>query len=309
MVNMKAAVDTESLKSMRESLAEAEVSEVVLEQAIAHLDSEKVSETKYENVTAQSEIVDSLRPMSELVEIEEKVDLTEVNKVDLLPKITGKEKYVILAKSKGYCLNMQLCVDMASLKSNGCKLYLSKADTGEVYISENAEITVSREKILMSVDHSVMNVISNFIVNFTEDDKKVAFERAKKYLEVADNGTDISSSRGIMEILKDVVKFSVNAAADEKSTGISEGKFKVDKDAGTIAVISDHFQKVLDAVDAGCTKTVFCKKVRILEAHYGEKIIISNRNGSGFGFNDTNNRRYYKFRIIAGMWEGIDEYL
>lgn len=298
----RTVVDTTLLEGMGESLAEVEGSVVELEQAVEHLDSEKVNETKYENVTAQSEIIDSLEHMPELTGITEKVDLAGMRKKDLLPQITGKETHVVLAKTQEYFLNMQLCVDTASLRSDGCRMYLSKVDTGEVYLSENAEIKVSREKILMAVDHSVMNVISNFIVNFTEDDKKVAFERAKKYLEIASNATDISSSRGILNILKDVVAFTMNAAVEEETSGISEGKYKVDIDAGTIAVIADHFQKVLDAVDAGCTKTVFCKKLRILEAHYGKKIIISNRNGSGFGFNDTNNRRYYKFRIIEGIW-------
>ena len=333
MENIKVVVNT--LEGMGESLAEVEGSVVELEQAVEHLDSEKVNETKYENVTAQSEIIDSLEHMPELTGITEKVDLAGMRKKDLLPQITGKETHVVLTKTQDYFLNMQLCVDTASLRSDGCRMYLSKVDTGEVYLSENAEIKVSREKILMAVDHSVMNVISNFIVNFTEDDKKVAFERAKKYLEIASNATDISSSRGILNILKDVVAFTMNAAVEEETSGISEGivnelylcvlhpnlieytaatksqnadtkcvyyKYKVDIDAGTIAVIADHFQKVLDAVDAGCTKTVFCKKLRILEAHYGKKIIISNRNGSGFGFNDTNNRRYYKFRIIEGIW-------
>lgn len=41
MENMKEVVDTMSLEGMGESLAEAEVSGVALEQAAAHLDIEK----------------------------------------------------------------------------------------------------------------------------------------------------------------------------------------------------------------------------------------------------------------------------
>ena len=53
MENIKVVVNT--LEGMGESLAEVEGSVVELEQAVEHLDSEKVNETKYENVTAQSD--------------------------------------------------------------------------------------------------------------------------------------------------------------------------------------------------------------------------------------------------------------
>ena len=70
MENIKVVVNT--LEGMGESLEEVEGSVVELEQAVEHLDSEKVNETKYENVTAQSEIIDSLEHMPELTGITEK---------------------------------------------------------------------------------------------------------------------------------------------------------------------------------------------------------------------------------------------
>lgn len=101
----------------------------------------------------------------------------------------------------------------------------------------------------------------------------------------------------------------MNAAVEEETSGISEGKYKVDIDAGTIAVIADHFQKVLDAVDAGCTKTVFCKKLRILEAHYGKKIIISNRNGSGLGLMIQTTGGIISSGLLRVFGGQTDEYL
>ena len=69
--------------------------------------------------------------------------------------------------------------------------------------------------------------------------------KGKKYLEIASNATDISSSRGILNILKDVVAFTMNAAVEEETSGISEGKYKVDIDAGTIveSLRTDHFRE------------------------------------------------------------------
>lgn len=221
-----------------------------------------------------------------------------------LPPVSGDTPYAVLARKGKYQLNMQVCGDMETMMSEGCKLYLTDTETGKLYISSSSEITIPRARLLSAADHSVMNVLSSYLVDFTEDDKKLAFERAKLYIEAGTKITKTSSSRNIQDILGDVVKLvktkSVQSSGKD-GDGMPSDTYKYDEAEGTVAVITGQFQKLLDEVDAGCTKTVFCKKIRMLEQHYGKEIIISNRGGSGYGFNDTNNRRYYKFKITEGI--------
>lgn len=212
-----------------------------------------------------------------------------------LPPISKDSPYAVLVQRDGFQLNMQICGDMTTMQSDGCKLYLTNIETGKLYISASSEITISRARLLSANDHSVMNVVSTFLVNFSDDDKKKAFERAKQYLEVVENITKASSSRNIEDVFNDIVNFAKSKAMSECTDDESSHNYKYNEREGTIAIISNQFQKLLDEADAGCTKTVFCKKLRMLEQHYGKTIIISNRGGTGYGFNDTNNRRYYKF--------------
>nr|WP_304577698.1 hypothetical protein [uncultured Acetatifactor sp.] len=222
--------------------------------------------------------------------MEKPVETAAENTESNLPPISKDSPYAVLARKDGYQLNMQICGDMSTMRSDGCRLYLTDIQTGKLYISSSSEITISKAKILSASDHAVMNVLSNFIVDFGENDKKKAFDRAKHFLEVVTNITNMPSSRCIEDILNDVVD-----SIKTKASGDSSGNYKYDVQEGTVSVISDQFQKLLDEIDAGCTKTVFCKKLRMVEQHYGKTIIISNRGGTGYGFNDTNNRRYYKF--------------
>ncbi len=218
-----------------------------------------------------------------------------------LPPISNNSSYAVLGRRGQFQLNMQICGDITTMQSDGCKLYLTDIKTGHLYISSSSEITIPKAKLLSASDHSVMNVLSNFIINFTEDDKKLAFERAKRYLEIADNNniTKTPSSRNIQDIFLDVVEYTKRKALEAKEIINSSDDYKYDEQEGTVAIISGQFQKLLDEVDAGCTKTIFCKKLRLIEQHYAEKIIISNRCGSGYGFNDSNNKRYYKFKIVS----------
>ncbi len=227
--------------------------------------------------------------------MEKPVETAAENAESNLPPISKDSPYAVLARKDGYQLNMQICGDMSTMRSDGCRLYLTDIQTGKLYISSSSEITISKAKILSACDHAVMNVLSNFIVDFSENDKKKAFDRAKHFLEVVTNITNMPSSRCIEDILNDVVESIKTKASEANASGDSSGNYKYDVQEGTVSVISDQFQKLLDEIDAGCTKTVFCKKLRMVEQHYGKTIIISNRSGTGYGFNDTNNRRYYKF--------------
>ena len=226
------------------------------------------------------------------------ITMTE-NTENELPEISENSPYVALVQKDGFQLNMQVCGDMTTMQSDGCKLYLTEAKTGKLFISGSSEITISRARILSAIDHSVMNVLSTFLVNFSENDKKKAYERAKKYLEVSKNITKAPSSRNIQDIFVDIVHAAKAKAAEASICKEPSDDYKYNEQEGTVAIISGQFQKLLDEVDAGCTKTVFCKKLRMVEQHFGETIIISNRGGSGYGFNDTNNKRYYKFNIIS----------
>lgn len=224
-----------------------------------------------------------------------------------LSPITGKEKYVILTIVDDLNLCMQHLADSTNLRSHGLKMYMQNRETGQLYIANDNEVTIKKSALINAKDYTIMNILNEFSLNFTEDQKIKAYERAKEYVEKTSNTTQVSNSVDIETAYRDMVQYSVEHALKEIEHGYDESarRYEYNTDGKTIAIQSGHFQKVLDEIGCGYTKTVFCKKLKIVEAHKGIDLIVSNRSeNKGYGYNVTGNRWFYKFNIVdLGMEE------
>lgn len=215
-----------------------------------------------------------------------------------LPTIQSSDKKVMLCIRGDYALIMMPLYDAESLVVEDCKLYLHNLETNMVHIGAGAELKIDKSKILSATDHGVMKILKRFTVNFTEDDMKIAYERAKTFLENVNTMVEISTSMNIQQAYIEIVKFAIEKAEQEKSAKVMdiEIKCKYDEKAQVISIKDSYLQEILDEVGAGYTKVVFCKKLCMLEAHYGVSLII--RKKGRYTCNETGNNRFYKFIIV-----------
>jgi len=214
-----------------------------------------------------------------------------------LPEIKPTDKKVILCVEGKYALYMMPLYDAESLVVENCKLYLQNLETKKLHIGAGCELKIDKSKILDSTDHKVMKIIKKFKVNFSEDDMKTAFERAKHFMELSDDMVAVSTSMNIQQAYTAVVRFAIEKAEMEKKANVMEDdrNCKHNKAEGIVSISASYLQEVLDEVEAGYTKIVFCKKLTMLEEHCGVELLISSK--GRHTYNETGNRRFYKLKI------------
>lgn len=217
-----------------------------------------------------------------------------------LPEIKADDRSVVLLRSENHSICMQMFVKETTQTSEGCSIYMCDK-RGIPLLDGTGEISISREKILSASDDNVMRILNRFNLSISEGERRLAFERAKEFIEKTKRPTYVRTTDSIAEIFRRVIERAVAEAVEEESNvelDPADYKYSIDAEGHSIMIKANYFQELLNAVDAGITKVVFCKKLRIIEAAIDETIIISNRNGgTGYGFNSTGNQRYYKFNM------------
>lgn len=315
----KSKITAEEDKDMvvREEMKKQEEVEVKGDKVVETSTEVAVASTQSEPVSAPVTTEESEEETPE-VKIEENADITgdseDMENVEdakktpklsnnTLPVIQSTDKKAILCVREGYALIIMPIFNAESLVVENCKLYLQNLETGIIHIGAGSELKIDKSKLLDATDHGVMRVLKKFTVNFTEDDMKLAFERAKIFLENIKTMVEVSSSMTIQEAYTEVVQFAIEKAAQEKGAKVMDVdiKCKHDQKEQIVSVRDNYLQDVLDEVGAGFTKTVFCKKLCMLEAHYGVSLVI--RNKGRYACNEAGNTRFYKFRIIDELFD------
>lgn len=224
------------------------------------------------------------------------------NVTGALSPITSEDTVVHLCENGGYYVTMQIVVEEETLKVEGCKFYLTNAQTMLPCIGSSSELKLTKQKIMSAVDHSVMNILNQFDVNFSEDNRKLAFERAKEFIEVGEKRTMYNRGQDIMSAYVDLMNYAKKEAKrEDKDVTIPEDRknYKIEVKDGQeiVCILAEHMQQALDDIDVGYTKAIFCKKLQMVSAHYGKTFVIKGRK-TGYGCNTTNNIRYYKFNVV-----------
>lgn len=147
-----------------------------------------------------------------------------------------------------------------------------------------------------------MECIKSYDYSLSDQDLKNAFDKVREIIHEEKNVVEyFPSSMTVDDMLDELIdkiieKTTKKGNENDKSSEKAEDDEKYKVDENYIMILANQMQNELDEIDCGYSKTVFCKKVRILEQIYGAKILISNRSGGkGYGYNDTGNKRYYKF--------------
>lgn len=250
---------------------------------------EEMNMMKLQNTTREADVQEVLAEVEEIKK--------EIKDIYKLPEIKPQDKSAVLCKSGDYFLNIMGVVNRTTKRMKGYKLFLSDT-TGMVYIGSGEELVISKERLKGADNIDVLNIVNQFQVNFSEDNLKTAYERAKKFMEVSKQASCDDLEKNIVEVYREVIACAMNCAKEEEK----RLDIKYDEVTKVVSIRDKNMQEVLDRIDPNYTKVKFCKKLVLMEDLIDEKIIIRNRSGNkGYGYNETANKMYYKFRIIDKM--------
>lgn len=194
---------------------------------------------------------------------------------------------------------------------NGREIYMVKEvndSTGEVagyyiHMEENGfpligvgnRIKISQKNLATSTDYKIMNCLRNFNSLFTEDMLKRAYERAKHYYEISAVAVKQHKDRSVIDVYAELVTYIEWMAKSEIEDGITEEDRKYFCKDNIAEIESKELDKVLEDIEAGCSKTVFAKNILSIEEIMDRHLIVTNK--GRLGFNKTGNKRVYKFIV------------
>lgn len=215
-----------------------------------------------------------------------------------LPVIHPDDKKVVLCKKENYRLEMVPVYNADSMIVEKCKLFLVNEETNIPMIGAGAELQIDKSKIATASQSTVFNMIKNYVVNFSSDEIKCAYARAKDFLNKSRSMLSVSYSMNIIEAYRTVIE-----RAKEKSL-IEEKDMKSDPNGGrnyeykpkeNKVFIRDKYMKdILE--ETGYTPTIFCKKLCMAEASMGCELL--EHNPGRYSCNLKGNRRYYILCIV-----------
>ncbi len=218
--------------------------------------------------------------------------------LDITHPVDGKSKTATLCFRDGHILKMQLTTNSASKIDTGCIIYLvDESGNRRTYVGNDGAMRIGKEKIHNATDVKVFNCLNKFNVKFTKDDKITALNRARKYINMSKQRIELDSSMNITDAYRSFIELAITKAKiEEKNVSKKEERreYKYNEEEGTIQIIHNKVQEVLDEADTGFKRRKFCEALKLDENETGEKYIYHNRQGS-YGYLDSNDITWYKF--------------
>lgn len=303
-INQKKQEETQKEVTVKDETPETSVSE-------DNLKSETVEQSKEdetssdEEIATQSDICDSDIDISKAnpapksdKELEDENEKVFRKLMKNLPVIHPDDKKVVLCKKENYRLEMVPVYNADSMIVEKCKLFLVNEETNIPMIGAGAELQIDKSKIATASQSTVFNMIKNYVVNFSSDEIKCAYERAKDFLNKSRSMLSVSYSMNIIEAYRTVI-----ARAKEKAL-MEEGDNKSNSDRAINCMFNSKEEKVFIRdkymkeilEETGYTPTIFCKKLSMAEASMGCKLL--EHNPGRYSCNLKGNTRYYVLCIV-----------
>lgn len=258
---------------------------------------EEEEQAVYDEIVFDDEAKDSSLEDVTLIEAGE-IEEYKSNPNKILPEIKSEDKRVTLCIREGYRLEMMPVYNADNMLVEKCKLFLVNENTNIPMIGAGAEVQIAKEKIMSAHDHTVFNVVKKFIINFSGDDIKLAFDRAKEFLENSRGMIAVNYSLNIIDAYREVVVRAIEKsksednATDGKNTDGRHCKYNPEE---KMVSIRDKFMKEI-LEDTGYTPVTFCKKICMTEACMGVEILKHHR--GRYTYNEAGNQRFYKLWVI-----------
>lgn len=212
-----------------------------------------------------------------------------------LPPISSGDKTVTLCVKDGFKLEAIITYDKSTYKISGANFYLVESD--KIYIGKDvAHINADK---LHATDHTCLNFIRDYMVGFSDNDVKLAFDRLQEFSNKG-NGLEVSESMNVIDVYAQMIESAIDYAKIEEEQKVSEDNRECiyHEKAGDVYIRDRKLREMLDDMGAGMSPAILCKRLRLVEAHSGRKLILSNSGTGRYTKNVTGNRRYYVFAVI-----------
>lgn len=212
-----------------------------------------------------------------------------------LPPISSGDKTVTLCAKGDFKLEAIITYDKSTYKISGANFYIVESD--KIYIGKDvAHINADKFR---ATDHTCLNFIRDYMVEFSDNDVKLAFERLKEFRNKG-NGLEVSESMNVLDVYEQMIASAIDLAKSEGEQNVSEDNRECiyHEKAGDVYIRDRKLREMLDDMGAGMSPAILCKRLRLVEAHSGRKLILSNSGTGRYTKNVTGNRRYYVFAVI-----------
>ncbi len=262
---------------------------------MADLDRLDIIDTK-ENLSVHEEetvMLDTVTPVIEEtmeMEITHTLGYTDPVIADIIPT---DRKVMLCSVGNGREIYMVKEVNDSTGEVAGYYIHMEK--NGFPLIGVGNRIKISQKNLATSTDYKIMNCLRNFNTLFTEDMLKTAYERAKHYYEISTVAVKQRKDRSVIDVYAELVTYIEWMAKSEIEAGITEEDRKYFCKDNIAEIESKELDKVLEEIEAGCSKTIFAKNIISIEEIMDRHLIITNK--GRLGFNKTGNKRVYRFII------------
>jgi hypothetical protein len=220
-----------------------------------------------------------------------------------LPEITTESRVVELVRHENVSLYMQISFNPNTGVSGGCDIYLVDRRTGlPMFDGSRDGLHIKKSRLCSATDEKVLNCILDLEEEFTIDEQKLAFERAKQFLEVSKRRTPIKNSMSFRDAYTELNQYIIEGEAKEQldnNLQAEQRKFMYDKEAGVVGVRDNYFQHALDDICSGYSQIRFNKNLKEVEAHLGITLEIHNNNRHGWC--TTKNGKFLRFYCFKVM--------
>lgn len=275
----------------------AEITEDVAEETVEAEESTALTEM----VDNADEVIDSVLEniVAEITEDGETTDNIKVEQSEF--SYVNKE---ITSANGQYILEMVNTLTPETMLSSGVQFFLRDKLTGELLIGSESNLKLERDKILNSDNHTVMNVIKKYDIEFTEESIELAWTKARELLntgKMVKVGT--SSSLTILEAYRAVVIEILRRKHKNVDDTNKKGESDYLTENDELWIKTTKLAEILDYVDAGFKPATFCKRLAIAGGINGFDYITPT--GHGYATNTNSNVRYYVLKIPKEFYEEL----
>lgn len=262
---------------------------------MADLDRLDIIDTK-ENLSVHEEETVMLDTVTPVIEETMEMEITHtLGYTDpVIADITPTDRKVMLC-SVGNGREIYMVKEVNDSTGEVAGYYIHMEENGFPLIGVGNRIKISQKNLATSTDYKIMNCLRNFNTLFTEDMLKTAYERAKHYYEISTVAVKQRKDRSVIDVYAELVTYIEWMAKSEIEAGITEEDRKYFCKDNIAEIESKELDKVLEEIEAGCSKTIFAKNIISIEEIMDRHLIITNK--GRLGFNKTGNKRVYKFIV------------
>lgn len=278
------------IETVNELLENKEATEMADLYRLENTNTEEIISLANEEETVMVDIVTTAIEENMEMEITPTLEYSDPVTADITPT-DKKIKLCSLDNGRDICMVKEVNDSTGEVAG----YYIHMEENGFPLISVGNRIKISQRNLATSTDYKIMNCLRNYDALFTEEMIKTAYERAKRYYEISKVAVKQRKDRNIIEIYAELVMYIKWMANSEIEAGVAKEDRKYFSEGNIVDIKPNELDKVLEEIEAGCSKTVFCKNLDKIGEIMDKKLIINSKNR--WSYNKTGNNSVYEFVV------------